>query len=132
MPDTEQYTVMAKIAQEAAREPDPMQVVTKFGGTRVDPSVRGSITNISENNFTPAGMIYGFMDGIVQELYDWYEIIHKGTGMGVRTLLGSGNGVRKNTMLQTAFSEKFGLPLALSRYEEEAASGAAVSCTLAL
>ena len=124
--DQAQYAVMEKLVKEVDPA-DCMHVVTKFGGTRIDPSVRGSISNISENNFTPGGLVYGTLRGISQELYDWYDIIHKGTGINVSRLLGSGNGVRKNAILRELFSEMFRCPLELSRYEEEAACGAASS-----
>ena len=125
----EQYQVMEKLIHQQDVSLDRMQVITKFGGTRIDHTVRGSILNISENNFTPAGMIMGVLTGISQELYDWYNIIHKGTGLEIKRLLGSGNGVRKNRTLNRIFSEMFGSSLELSKYEEEAASGAAVACT---
>lgn len=136
----EQYVVMAKILEESVRaenggkgganiagDRDEMRVVTKFSGTRIDPTERGSITNISENNFTPAGMIRGVLTGMSQELHDLYLLIHDGTGIPVNTLLGSGNGVRKNELLQKIFTEMFACPITLSRYEEEAAGGAAAS-----
>ncbi len=136
----EQYVVMAKILEESVRaenggmgganiagDRDEMRVVTKFSGTRIDPTERGCITNISENNFTPAGMIRGVLTGMSQELHDLYLLIHDGTGIPVNTLLGSGNGVRKNKLLQKIFTEMFACPITLSRYEEEAAGGAAAS-----
>ncbi len=129
--DQEQYGVMQKLLEESGPDPDPMCVVTKFSGTRVDPGERGSITNVSENNFTPAGMVRGVLTGMSQELYDWYGIIHDGTGIPVNRLLGSGNGVRKNRLLQEIFTEMFESPISLSRYEEEAAGGAATSCLFA-
>ena len=129
--DQEQYGVMRKLLEESGPDPHPMCVVTKFSGTRVDPGERGSITNVSENNFTPAGMVRGVLTGMSQELYDWYGIIHDGTGIPVNRLLGSGNGVRKNRLLQEIFTEMFGSPISLSRYEEEAAGGAATSCLFA-
>ena len=127
----EQYQVMEKLVHSQEALPDQMKVVTKFGGTRIDPSVRGSITNISENNFTPAGMILGTLTGISDELFEWYRIIHEGTGIEIKKLLGSGNGVRKNRILRDIFSGMFGSGIELSEFEEEAAAGAAYACTLA-
>ena len=65
-----------------------------------------------------------------QELYDWYHIIHKGTGIEIKRLLGSGNGLRNNQTLNRIFSQMFGSSVELSKYDEEAASGAAAACTL--
>jgi len=128
--DEQQYAVMEKLALSEENDEDCLVVDTRFGGTRIDPLVRGAVTNISENNFTPGGLIRGFQTGISQELFDWYDIIHKGTGISVKRLLGSGNGVRKNRLLRDIFSAKFGCEIELSHYEEEAASGAAVCGTL--
>ena len=130
--DEEQYAVMEKLIAGEDLHGDHMQVVTKFKGTRTDPDVRGSITGLSEDNFTPQSMIIGVLSGMAQELYDMYSLIHEGTGIRVKRLLGSGNGVRKNKTLQTIFSEMFGCALELSPFEEEAASGAAVSAAFAV
>lgn len=130
--DTEQYAVMEELIRGADLHGDHMQVVTKFKGTRTDPNVRGSITGLSEDNFTPQSMIIGVLNGIAQELYEMYSLIHEGTGIRVNRLLGSGNGVRKNKALQRMFSDLFGSEMELSVYEEEAASGAAVSAAFAV
>lgn len=121
------YDVLGKLAAQGAEMEDPMKAETTFAGTRVDPSLRGSISNISEDNFTPASLTYAIMDGMAQELYQMYETIHAGTGITAEHLIASGNGLRMNPMLQEIFRRKFGVDLAMSRYKEEAACGAAVS-----
>ena len=40
--------------------------------------------------------------------------------------MGSGNGLRKNPLLQTLFSERFQMPLSMTPFEEEAAYGCAL------
>ena len=47
------YEVLKKLARAAMNQENPVEVSTLFNGTRTDPTLRGSITNISENNFTP-------------------------------------------------------------------------------
>ena len=56
-----------------------------------------------------------------------FEVIQKHTGIKADELIASGNGVRKNTVLQYIFEEMFGASLHLAKYKEEAASGAAIS-----
>ena len=124
--DISQYEIMAKLAARIPSE-DPMEVQTTFNGTRVNPELRGSITNLTEDNFTPEGLIRGVLTGMAKELHDMFESIHKGTGIEARKLVASGNGVRKNAVLQQIFEEMFGADLKLARYEEEAACGAAIS-----
>ena len=121
-----QYEVMANLAARDL-EDDPMKVRTTFNGTRMDSGLRGSITNLSEDNFTPEGMVRGVLTGIAEELYGMFESIRTGTGIEAHSLVASGNGVRKNEVLQHIFEEMFGAGLVLARYEEEAACGAAIS-----
>lgn len=124
--DGSQYEVMAGLAACAPAE-DPMVVQTTFNGTRVNPDLRGSIRNLSEDNFTPEGLVQGVLTGMAGELYDMFETIHEGTGIEACRLVASGNGLRKNAVLQRIFEEMFGAELKLARYEEEAACGAAIS-----
>lgn len=122
-----QYDLMDRLAAEGAMKEDKMQVDTAFSGTRADPAKRGGIWNISEDNFTPAGMVYGVLHGMSRELYDMYRLIKDGTGIEVKYLVASGNGYRRNEMLQKISSEMFHAELVLAAYNEEAACGAAVS-----
>ena len=66
----------------------------------------------------------------IKELYDMYQIIYKDTGIEVNHLVASGNGLRKNQVLQEISSEMFGAELSLAIYQEEAACGAAVSSAM--
>lgn len=123
--DGPQYEMMARLASGAPSE-DPMEVRTTFHGTRTQPKLRGAIRNLSEDNFTPEGLVQGVLTGMAKELYDLFYLIHEGTGMEAGRIVASGNGVRKNAALQRAFEEMFGAKLELARYEEEAACGAAI------
>jgi sedoheptulokinase len=124
------YEAMNALAAEA-KEP-ALTVNTLFAGSRTDPSVRGSILNISEDNFTPANLVTGFLNGVVQELYNLY-LPHTEKGDTVHErLIGAGNGIRKGRPLKRILSEKFGMPLEIPLYQEEAAYGAAIfalTCT---
>lgn len=120
-----QYTVMERLARAGMEQRDPMHVSTCFQGTRLDPTCRGSIVNIGEDNLTPEGMVYGVLEGMARELYDLYRLIEAGTGIRITTLIGSGNGLRRNPVLQEICEEMFGVQMQLSPYEEEAACGAA-------
>ena len=128
--DRDFYEVMEKLARAGMQQEDGMEVATLFNGTRVNPAVRGSITNISEHNFTPEGMTYGVLRGMVKELYDMYQLMYQATGIKAMHLVASGNGLRKNKVLQEISSHMFGAELSLAIYQEEAACGAAVSSTL--
>ncbi len=119
------YGAMARLLDRAPAPEDPVKVIPLFQGTRSDPTRRGSIENLSVDNFTPLSLLYGMMQGMTAELYEMYRCY---TAQGGRCdkLYGSGNGLRKNAQLRKCFETAFGLPLILSRNEEEAACGAAL------
>lgn len=104
-----------------------LQIETTFDGTRVHPEQTGSITNLSTDNFTPAAFVYGTLEGMSRELYQMYQTIQNGTGMQIKRMIGSGNGLRKNPVLCEIVEEMFGAKLVLAECEEEAATGAALS-----
>ncbi len=99
----------------------------RFCGTRNNPSIRGSYSNISENNFTPADFAYATLDGMATELFDMYSAADKKAS----GLVCSGNGIRKNAALRKIVSDKFGCEIKIPFYEEEAAYGAALSAMVA-
>lgn len=99
----------------------------RFCGTRNDPSVRGSINNISESNFTAADIAYSVLVGMSDELYQMY----KSGGMNAKKLVCSGNGIRKNSALRRIVSEMFGCDIKIPFYAEEASYGAALAASVA-
>lgn len=99
----------------------------RFCGTRNDPSVRGGIYNISENNFTAADIALSVLNGMADELYQMYKNGGKKAGM----LVCSGNGIRKNSALRNVVSEMFGCEIKIPLFEEEASFGAALAASVA-
>ena len=122
----ERRGVMEKLAEKGFAGGNTMKVVTAFRGTRVNPELRGSISGIDEDNFTPEEMVCGVLEGMVRELFELYGQIHAKMGLEVKRLVASGNGLRKNRVLREIFSQMFEAELTLAPYEEEAAYGAAV------
>lgn len=123
--DVSQYTVMnslAKIVHE-----NSLNIKTTLQGTRVYPEEKGTIENITEDNFLPEFMIYGFMEGMIKELYDMYLKMIECIDHEINYLKVSGNAIRKNEILRKICEDIFSLSSKLSEYEEEAASGAALS-----
>ncbi|MBQ7603743.1 MAG: hypothetical protein IJU75_02200 [Clostridia bacterium] len=115
------YSAMDKALEQYGKTPT-LKVDTRFCGTRADPSVRGAITNISPENFTPEQLMLGFTDGIAEELYSMYEYMPSGQ----TRLIGSGNGMRRNKALRRSVEKIFGMTVDLVGNEEEAAYGAAI------
>ena len=99
-------------------------VKTLFDGTRSCPFDRGSISNLSENNFNPENIIIGFLKGICNELYNFYDNLPEIIKKDKNKIIGSGNALKKNPLLHKAFEEQFELKVKISHCGEEAAFGA--------
>ena len=130
----EQYAVMNRLAmrgmdtvrERKAAGKDPgggLHVDTRFCGTRTDASLRGSITGIGEDTFTPELLLAGILSGMAEELYGMFCRM---PADGVRALAASGNAVRKNEALRRALGTVFGMEPMLPAHTEEAAWGAAM------
>ncbi len=105
---------------------DPLKVSTLFSGTRENPSLRGSIANISTENLTAASLCDGFMNGMVDELFQMYSAMKPYISAEPKCAVGSGNGIRHNKALKQRFEKAFGIPLAVPKHREEAAFGASL------
>jgi len=121
------YPAMDALAETFESLEDPLAISTQFSGTREEPARRGAIREIGTGNFTARHMIVGVLEGMADELYQYYSLLEKQPGSALPTVLvGSGNGIRKNAVLQRLLSRKFGMPLKIPLYKEEAAYGAAL------
>ena len=118
------YDVMDGMGEAAYESGGIVEVDTRFGGTRHDTSIRGGITGIGLDNFTPGAFAAGVQQGMANELYNLYSEVK--SNVKPQRIIGSGNGIRKNKLLQRIVSEKFGLPLFIPKFNEEAAFGAAL------
>ena len=121
------YSVMDKMAVEDI-DNCSLSVDTRFCGTRREPDVKGAVLQITEDNFTPQQLTRGFLIGMCRELYAFYEQMEKLTGEKRTNLVGSGNGVRKNKILQHYLEETFKMSIEIPANTEEAAFGATVFC----
>jgi len=118
-----QYETMNRLALDAYRAKTHIHVSTTFCGTREDPSLRGSMSQIGEESFTPGAMILGVLQGMVDELAAAFD---PAAHPLVHTLVASGNAVQKNPVLRMLLRDTFALPLTLPAQREEAAFGAAL------
>ena len=119
----EVYARMMEEAEKACSNPDALTVSTLFRGKRSDPSLRGSVTNIDMNNFTPGNLILGFYRGVIGELMEAYRQMEAAENGG--ELLLGGNALRRNPLLRRLCGEMFGRKVRLLELKEEAALGAA-------
>jgi len=105
---------------------EQLAVHTQFYGTRSDALRRGSIERISPENFTPGHLTVSFLEGIVRELHDFYRLFPQDVRQRMRTMVGSGNGIRQNAALREILQRMFRFPLHEAPHREEAAVGAAL------
>lgn len=99
---------------------------SRFCGTRADPTIRGGFSNVSQDNFTAGDMAVSILYAIADELHSMY------TGAGTKTIVCSGNGIRKNKALQRVAAEVFSAEIKIPLYEEEAAYGAVLTSLVAI
>ena len=101
-----------------------VEVRPHFLGERYDTSLTGSISGINLSNFDLGTLSRGLARGIIENLRDMlpdHSFQHRSR------IIGSGNALRRNRLLQVMAEEVFNLPLSLCRLQEEAACGAALN-----
>jgi sedoheptulokinase len=109
-----------------------LRVDTRFNGTREDARITGAVQGIRLHNLTPATLTRGFVAGIAEELHGRYEALARERDAPVRSLVGSGNGLRLNPALREEVERRFALRVRLPRLREEAALGAALAAAVGL
>ena len=105
---------------------DRLTVDTRFNGTRMDPSLRGSITGMGPATFTPQHLIVGVREGIAAELLDFFARFPAELRRAATMMVGAGNGVRLNPALQGIFEERLGMRMRIPLHREETSFGAAL------
>ena len=113
MDDTDLYKIMVSVPYKEVQE-DDIRVETLFGGTRSHPEKRGKIMNISCLNWHPENLIRGFLEGMSQELYDFYQLLPNSVRERKTILVGSGNGIKRNPLLCQILEERFKCHLQVS------------------
>ena len=124
------YSIMNRIAGEAAEKEKTLTVDTRFNGSRENPALTGSITGLTVDTFHPEDLAYGVLRGLCEELYQFYNVLPENLKDGSH-FVGSGNGIRKNPLLQKIASDRFRMKLRIPKYAEEAAYGAVLFSLLA-
>ena len=127
--ETELYESMEQQAREFLKEKgrdSVWKVKTSFAGTRSNPQETGGIQGITVENFHPGAMTLGIIQGILEELHEMYAQMSEKTGRKAGFLVGSGNGIRRNKLMQELAEEMFGMKLKIPVCREEAAYGAAL------
>jgi sedoheptulokinase len=114
--------------EDTALTKDLPKVAPFFNGRRTDPRARGVISNLSLTNFTPENLIVGFIKGIVDEIFEFYQKIPVKLKRK-QFLIGAGNTIRFSKLLCRNLEDRFQRRLYIPKHREEAAFGA---CLLAV
>jgi len=114
---------MGELAQKV-NDCGGLSVYPLFAGKRSDPEARGRIEGIDMENLTPANLIRATLRGVVAILKD---MINQNIIEEREYLIGSGNGIRRNSVLREITSELFKKKIMIPAHEEEAAVGAALN-----
>ncbi len=122
-------TIYKKINELAANGAGGLIADTRFSGTRLNPEVRGSISNIDRENLTPGNLSRAIIEGMVNELV---EFGREANLTHIKKIVASGNAVRKNSMVREVLSKLFNMPCYMGEVTEEAALGAARACAFGI
>ncbi len=125
-PSTKLYEVMNELAGEVPSGADGLRCEPRFSGTRLDPTVRGSITELSPHNFNAGHLARAVLEGMGRSLHEGFQAITNVTANRPTKLIAAGNGLRENPLLAEIVSQAFGLPIQFTKHREEAAFGAAL------
>jgi sedoheptulokinase len=109
---------------------DALTMAPHFLGERYDASLRASISNINLANFGLGDVARALARGLVENMK---SMLPKKALVARVAVVGSGNALRLNPLLQEMTKHVFGLPLRLAEGKEEAARGAALiaaSCSV--
>ncbi|MHB0859222.1 MAG: sedoheptulokinase [Anaerolineae bacterium] len=125
------YPAMERLGAAVPPGADGLRCAPYFGGARADPQRRGSYTNISTANLTPGHLVRALLEGMADAFYTFYEVMQPALPARAASeplsLIGSGNGIRRNALLSEILARRFGASLAVPAWEEEAAAGAALA-----
>lgn len=88
--------------------------------------IKSGIFGLKEENFHGADLVRGFVSGMAEELYAMYQGFPEALRAGKTHITASGNGIRKNPLLQEEIARIYKMPVTFTDREEEAAAGAAI------
>lgn len=121
--DAELYDRIDALAVAALQDEDLPVVHPHFLGERHDPGVRGTLEELTLENFTPQKLAAALALGIIDNLR---QMLPEELWQGRKRLLISGNAIRKTRALQVACVKCFGVKPIPTAGKEEAACGAAL------
>ena len=126
------YEKLINLANKSLENSSGLNVSALFTGSRENYKAKGKINKITQENFFIENITLALINSMAFELHKAYNESLK-CGINKKNILvGSGNGLKKNILLQNALSSKFGLSINIGKNNEEAAIGAALCSGVAV
>ncbi|HZJ88339.1 MAG TPA: FGGY-family carbohydrate kinase [Sphaerochaeta sp.] len=102
-----------------------LQVDPRFSGSRKNPAIRGTISNIELHSLTMGDLVLATITGIVNELRDFgFEATEVITQLD--SIVATGNAIRNNHLFQQVLTSQFNLPVHTVTIADGAGFGAAL------
>lgn len=116
------FETMNRLASTVPHGCNGLVCLPYFFGERGSEELKASFTGMDVNNFTVSHFSRSVLEGMVRILYEFYEKM----GRKRKYIVGSGNAIRRNQVLQEIVKETFNMDIRLTPHEEEAAYGASL------
>lgn len=120
--DDEVYRLMGGAARGIGES--PLRVDPRLTGSRLEALARGSIENITLDNFNLGNLVLATVDGIIRELLDY-------TFFEVEKFVATGSTFIKNELFTTSLERQSGKEVVVARLDDGAGFGAALIGALA-
>jgi len=116
------FSLLDELAEDVPHGCDNLVFEPFLRGTRREPTRRGSFSGIGLDNFSLGHRARAVMEGVVRELYDFYNLYE---GVNTGSITGAGNGLVKSDIWCRITAETFNMPLNVMNFEN-AVYGAAL------
>ncbi len=123
------YAMMRKEAEKIQRS--SLSVDPRLTGSRKDPAVRGSISNITLDNLNVGSLVQGTIDGIIAELKQFSKEAEQ-IFSSVESIVSTGSAIRKNSLFRQSLATQFSLPSVVAEIDDGAGFGAALIAAVAV
>lgn len=126
LPDEVIYERLEMLMRGAAEDAEGLECSPYFRGTRREPQRRGEFRGVSAENFTPANVGRGVLNGIAAGMEMFYRLAATAGPWSAQRIIATGNAVRRNPLLIQRLANVLQLPVDVPVHREEAAYGAAL------
>ena len=106
---------------------DDIECLPLFLGGRGVEGEYAYFKNITDQNFTPENLVKALVKGMSYELYRFYQALPDDVHKNIQTIVGAGNGIRKNQHLITAAMKMYSKSVKLLDLSEESCIGAVIN-----